>query len=263
LQCKTQPVTTTTSIPSARGSGRQREDETGGDILIENDAHVLTFSAGQHTRRLRRAQNLSPRSAAAPTLPIMTLDYVIRPETPADHRAVRDTHALAFGDPDRVPDLVDALRAAPAALAPVSLVATCDDRVVGHVMLSACRLDAPARLVDVFSLSPLGVHPDHQRRGLGGRLIAQALAAADERGMPLVFLEGSPVYYARHGFSRASAAGFRAPSLRIPDPAFQVAKLAAYEEWMEGSFVYSETFWAQDCVGLRDPERAARIAATG
>lgn len=179
------------------------------------------------------------------------MDYAIRPETAADHAAVREVHALAFGDSERVPALVDALRAAPAALPVVSLVATHEDRVVGHVLLSACRLDAPARLVDVHSLSPLGVHPDHQGRGLGGRLVVAALAAADAAGVPLVFLEGDPGYYARHGFVRAGGLDLRSPSLRIPDPAFQVHPLTAYEPWMTGTFVYSEPFWALDCVGLR------------
>ncbi|GIG01816.1 GNAT family N-acetyltransferase [Catellatospora citrea] len=179
------------------------------------------------------------------------MDYAIRAETAADHAAVRTVHALAFGDGERVPALVAALRAAPAALPAISLVATCEDRVVGHVMLSACRLDAPARLVDVYSLSPLGVHPDHQGRGLGGRLVAAALAAADAAGVPLVFLEGDPRYYARHGFVRAGGLDLRSPSLRIPDPGFQAYPLAAYEPWMTGTFVYSEPFWAMDCVGLR------------
>jgi putative acetyltransferase len=67
-----------------------------------------------------------------------------------------------------------------------------------------------------------------------------------------VFLEGDPGYYVRHGFVPASGMGFRSPSLRIPDPAFQVVAGGACEPWMTGTFVYSETFWALDCVGLRD-----------
>ncbi|MGF1425755.1 GNAT family N-acetyltransferase [Kitasatospora sp. LaBMicrA B282] len=193
----------------------------------------------------------------------MSFAYEIRPEQAQDHAAVRGVHARAFGDPDRVPGLVDVLRAAPAAFAPISVVATRQDQVVGHVMLSACRLDAQPRLVDVLSLSPLGVHPDHQRRGVGTRLIEAALEAADESGVPLVFLEGSPTYYGKRGFQPAGRYGFRSPSLRIPDPAFQVAKLSSYEPWMTGTFVYAEAFWAHDCVGLRDPERFARIAALG
>ncbi|MCD0481854.1 N-acetyltransferase [Streptacidiphilus sp. ASG 303] len=177
---------------------------------------------------------------------------MIRPETSADHALIREVHARAFGDAVRVPGLVDALRTAPAALEPLSFVAVHDGRVVGHVMLSAARLDAPRRIVDVLTLSPLGVLPEHQGRGVGTRLVGHALAAAAAAGAPLVFLEGSPDYYGPRGFERADAAGFRSPSLRIPPPAFQVARLPAYEPWMTGTFVYAETFWALDCVGLRE-----------
>ena len=176
---------------------------------------------------------------------------MIRPERVEDHDAVRDVHARAFGDGERVPRLVDALRAAAASVPPMSLVATVDGRVVGHVMLSACRLDALPRLVDVLSLSPLGVLPEFQGQGIGTRLVADALAGADGRGIPLVFLEGSPHYYGKRGFADATKLGFRPPTLRYPPGTFQVAKLSSYEEWMTGTFVYSDVFWALDCVGLR------------
>ncbi|WP_374200651.1 GNAT family N-acetyltransferase [Streptomyces sp. ATCC 21386] len=179
---------------------------------------------------------------------------MIRREAVGDHRDVREVHARAFGDGERIPGLVEALRVAEAAVAPMSFVATVDDRVVGHVLLSAGRLDAPRRIVDVLTLSPLGVLPEFQGQGIGTRLVAHALAAADGRGVPLVFLEGSPHYYGTRGFEGAVAAGFRPPSLRIPEAAFQVARLSAHQPWMTGSFVYSEPFWALDCVGLRDAE---------
>jgi putative acetyltransferase len=176
---------------------------------------------------------------------------VVRQERAEDHAAVREVHTQAFGDSEPVPALVDALRAARTLLAPLSLVATVGERVVGHVMLSACRLDALPRLVDVLSLSPLGVLPEFQRQGIGTRLVADALAGADGRGIPLVFLEGSPHYYGKRGFADATKLGFRPPTLRYPPGAFQVARLSSYEEWMTGTFVYSDAFWALDCVGLR------------
>jgi putative acetyltransferase len=176
----------------------------------------------------------------------------LRTERPHDHAAVREIHRAAFGASGaRVAPLVDALRSDdPAAL---GLVAELAGEVVGHVMFSRSLLDAPRRLVAIQVLSPLAVRPDHQRRGIGGALVRHGLQLLDDRGVPLVFVEGDPRYYARLGFAPGAARGFRKPSLRVPDDAFQVAALTAYEPWMTGTLVYSATFWVHDCVGLRDP----------
>ena len=177
---------------------------------------------------------------------------MLRRERPEDHAAVEQLQRVAFDDPDDLPSLVAALRRSSGRLPTVSIVAVARRPIVGHTMLSAGWLDAPQRLVDVFVLSPLGVHPDWQGRGIGSRLISEALSTADEMAVPMVFLEGDPAYYSTRGFERADLRGFRSPSLRIPAPAFQVALLSAYEPWMTGTLVYSEIFWALDCVGLRD-----------
>jgi putative acetyltransferase len=181
------------------------------------------------------------------------MDVSIRQEYETDHKAVRSLHTLAFRDDGLVGRLVDALRIAKAPLPPLSFVATVHGQVTGHVMLSASWLDALPRLLDVYVLAPLAVLPAYQRNGIGTQLVRHAIAAADLHRVPLVFLEGSPRYYGKRGFDRADTVGFRSPSLGIPPPAFQVARLSRCEELMTGTLVYSETFWAHDCVGLRDP----------
>jgi putative acetyltransferase len=174
---------------------------------------------------------------------------IIRLELPQDRSSVAAVHRAAFGGEhgDVVAALVEDLR--PGALSLVAVAGT--GAVVGHVMFSHCYLDAPARLVDVLTLSPLGVLPAHQRQGAGSALVREGLRLLDQRDVPLVFLEGDPAYYGRLGFRAGHELGFRKPSLRIPDAAFQVVPLAAYEPWMTGTFVYAETFWRHDCVGLR------------
>jgi putative acetyltransferase len=185
----------------------------------------------------------------------MTLEtgIALRPEQPADHEAVRDVVGAAFGGHghDGVPDLVDALRASAAWIDGLSFVAEIGTDVVGHVLLTRGLLDAPSRLVDVLVLSPLAVLPVRQGQGIGGALVRHALAAAEARGEPAVFLEGSPAYYPRFGFAPGGGLGFRRPSLRIPEPAFQVVTTSAYRPWMTGTLVYPEPFWRLDCVGLR------------
>jgi putative acetyltransferase len=185
----------------------------------------------------------------------MSLDARIglRPERPEDVAAIRDVVGQAFGGHghEGVPELVDALRASTAWIEGLSFAAEADGAVVGHVLLTRGLLDAPARLVDVLVLSPLAVLPVMQGQGIGGELVRHALAAAEALDEPAVFLEGSPAYYPRFGFAPGGELGFRRPSLRIPEPAFQVATTSAYRPWMTGTLVYPDVFWRLDCVGLR------------
>lgn len=138
----------------------------------------------------------------------------------------------------------------------VELVATDGRDVLGCVALSRAWLDARERLVDVLVLSPLAVHPDHQRRGIGTALLAAVPAWGERLGAPLVFLEGDPAYYRARGWQTASGHGLERPSTRIPDPACQVLLLPGHEPWMTGRLVYPDAWWRLDLVGLRDPDLA-------
>ena len=178
----------------------------------------------------------------------------VRAEAVSDWPAVRAVHLAAFRDHGQaVASLVEDLRDAVARGEGLSLVAEERGEIVGHVMFSRSLLDAPKRLVPVQVLSPIGVVPRWQNKGVGTMLIGRGLEVLAERDVPLVFLEGSPAYYSRFGFRPALEQEFRKPSLRIPDAAFQVFLLPAYESWMTGTLVYSEAFWRHDLVGRREP----------
>ena len=158
----------------------------------------------------------------------------VRRETQADVAGTREVVAAAFGD-EPVAALLDAMRES-AAWLDLSFVAEAHGEVVGHVSFTRGWLDAPRRVLEVLVLSPLSVRPDLQRQGVGSRLVRETLQVLEGRDEPLVFLEGSPSYYPRLGFVPGGTLGLTAPSVRIPDVAFQVVTLPTY-----------------DSVGLRDP----------
>jgi putative acetyltransferase len=176
----------------------------------------------------------------------------IRPETAADEAAVHDLTAAAFGD-ETVARLVDLVRASPYFAPGLSLVAEADGRILGHVMLSRAPLRREeatgAPDVEVLLLSPLSVHPDAQRRGIGSALVRHALTLAEERGEPLVMLEGDPKLYGRFGFEPAGRHGIERPSERIPEWAFQVRRLAGYDPALRGRLEYPSAFWETGSVG--------------
>jgi putative acetyltransferase len=177
----------------------------------------------------------------------------VREEQPDDVDAVRRIVAAAFGG-EKVPQLLDALRASVAWLDAVYVVEERDE-IVAAVAYTRAWLDAPTKLVEVLVLSPLAVLPERQRDGIGSLLVKDTLRLLEDRPEPLVFLEGSPDFYSRLGFIAGVELGFSAPSVRIPAPAFQVATLPGYDQArMSGALVYPDVWWRQDAVGLR-PER--------
>ena len=174
------------------------------------------------------------------------LPVTIRPERAADVEAVAGLVAAAFGSPVEA-KLVADIRASAEYVPELSLVAEGDvDQsrgIVGHVMISRCLLVAADVSRQIAVLSPLAVHPDVQRRGVGGALVVAALNRADEMGMGLVVLQGSPVYYPRFGFEPALDHGIQ---MALPDwappEASQVARLAAYDAECRGTVALSSAF---------------------
>jgi putative acetyltransferase len=169
---------------------------------------------------------------------------LIRRETPRDVDVIRAVTAAAFPRPgwegQAPPEaiLVDELRAGPAWLPALSLVATTDaDEVTGHVLCTRGHVGP----VPVLGLGPLSVRPDRQRRGVGSALVHTILGAADALGEPLVALLGDPAYYRRFGF-RLSTEYHIMPPRTEWQPHFQVRVLSGYHPALRGTFAYPEPF---------------------
>jgi putative acetyltransferase len=124
----------------------------------------------------------------------------IRAEIPDDIASVRAVTAAAFENvpfsDQTEPAIVDALRRAGALS--VSLVATEDGDVVGHVAFSPVLINRQAG--DWYGLGPVSVRPDRQRQGVGQRLIRQGLEELRSRGAEGCVVFGEPAYYGRFGF---------------------------------------------------------------
>jgi predicted N-acetyltransferase YhbS len=103
---------------------------------------------------------------------------------------------------------------------PLASLASAAGRVVGTVRL--WRVSA-GRERPVLLLGPLAVHPSCRNRGIGGRLVQQALREAAQRGHGAVLLVGDTSYYGRFGFS-AEKTG----ALWLPGP-YQRHRLLARE----------------------------------
>lgn len=142
---------------------------------------------------------------------------MIRHARPADHPAIRHVNEAAFGQPDEA-RLIEALREDGDVM--FELVAEADGAVVGHILFSRLWAD---RTELIAALAPMAVHPEHQRKGLGGRLIESGIETCRDFGAHAVMVLGHPAYYPRFGFS-AEAAG-KVTSPYSGSPAFMALEM--------------------------------------
>lgn len=124
----------------------------------------------------------------------------IRPEISADAGAISSVITSAFlkaGHSDgNEAVIVEKLREA--ASLSISLVATENDRIVGHVAISPVTVDG--RSDGWFGLGPVAVVPDRQGHGIGSTLIEAGLDQLRVRGSRGCVVLGEPAYYGRFGF---------------------------------------------------------------
>jgi putative acetyltransferase len=155
---------------------------------------------------------------------------------------VAELVAAAFGSPAEA-RLVELIRASPHFIPELSLVAEFGDRVAGHVMISFASLQAADGQRRIAVLSPLAVAPDFQRRGIGSALVREVTARADERGEPVVILEGSPAFHGRLGFEHSVLYGIHItlPSWAPPEAA-QAIRFRNYDPSLRGRVVYPPAF---------------------
>jgi len=145
------------------------------------------------------------------------MNLQVRQASESDKQAISDVVIAGFGDVEgkEIADLITNLLADPSAQPLLSLVATTNDRVVGHILFSKARIKHSQRVVSATILAPLSVHPEYQNQGIGGRLIEEGLKRLKAADVELVFVLGHPGYYPKHGFSAAGIKGFDA-SYPIP-----------------------------------------------
>jgi putative acetyltransferase len=128
------------------------------------------------------------------------MDFIIRPEEEKDIQQVREIVRTAFPT-DAESKLVDALRANGKAI--VSLVAISGDEVLGHILFSPVSTTPPGNAKGI-GLAPVAVKPAFQSQGVGSQLCREGVRLCKELGYDYAVVLGSPEYYSRFGFRRAS-----------------------------------------------------------
>jgi putative acetyltransferase len=144
--------------------------------------------------------------------------------------------------------LIAAIRASEHYLPGLALVAELSESpgrpVAGQIMVSSLDLvSADGGRVGILVLSPLGIAPAHQGRGIGAALTRAAIAIADTRPEPVMVVQGHPEYYPRFGFVRGRTIGILPPEhLGAIDRAWMARPGPTWAPHLRGRVEYPQYF---------------------
>ena len=100
------------------------------------------------------------------------------------------------------------------------MVATLNGRVVGHIRYSPLVVGE----VTGAALGPMAVLPEHQRQGIGTKLVEAGNRKLKDAGCPFIIVVGHPNYYPRFGFVPANTHGIEC-EWEVPTDAFMLLVL--------------------------------------
>lgn len=141
--------------------------------------------------------------------------------------------------------LVNRLRKSDAFIPELSLVAKDDEKIVGHLMLTKIKIKNDQNEFDSLALAPVSVLPEYQSKGIGSKLINEALKISKELGFKSVIVLGHDKYYPKFGFKTASTYDIKAP-FEVPDSAFMALELENDSlKDVNGVVIYSNAFFEQ------------------
>jgi putative acetyltransferase len=131
------------------------------------------------------------------------MDIKIRDEEPKDIEQIRAILKAAFPS-EAESKLVDALCRNGKAI--ISLAAVNHDEVLGYILFSPVSTTPPNEAKGI-GLAPVAVRPDVQSQSIGSKLTQAGLRRCQELGYDYCVVLGSPKYYQRFGFAKASNFG--------------------------------------------------------
>lgn len=94
-------------------------------------------------------------------------------------------------------------------------VAIENEKIIGSIFFSRMTFESEA---NAFILSPVAIHTNYQRKGVGQKLINFGIKHLKEKGVGLVFTYGDPKFYSKVGFSLITEKLVKAPlTLTYPE----------------------------------------------
>ena len=165
----------------------------------------------------------------------------IRQETKEDYEKIYNVIKTAFASAEHrdgnEQDLVNDLRKGENFIPELSLVATIEDEIVGHILFTKIKIGESEEL----TLAPLAVLPEYQKQGIGSMLIEQGHKIAKKLGYHYSIVLGSENYYPKFGYIPATQYGIQAP-FEVANENFMAMKLNDTDIEITGVVQYAKEF---------------------
>ncbi len=141
-------------------------------------------------------------------------DFIIRPETKKDYRAVENLIRESFWNVYRPGCsehyVIHVLRNDPAFIKELDFVMEKGGKLIGQNMFMKTVINSDdGRIIDVLTMGPICITPELKRKGYGKKLLDYSLEKAAKLGFGAVLFEGNIDFYGKSGFNYASRFGIR------------------------------------------------------
>lgn len=124
---------------------------------------------------------------------------LIRSENQKDYKSVFSIHQEAFKQ-NNESKLIEALRKTPQFIPQLSLIASVNSQIVGHILFYPLEIKTERGSLPTLGLVPLAVKPTFQQQGIGTQLVNEGLKQARLLGYTSIIVAGNPNYYKKFGF---------------------------------------------------------------
>lgn len=155
------------------------------------------------------------------------MELIIRKESEKDHQKVFSLLKAAFGK-DNEAVLVEKLRKRNDFIPDLSLIAEMNEELVAYILFTKISIIREEQAYETLALAPVAVHPEYQKKGIGKKLITDALSRCRQLGFRSVIVLGHAEYYPAFGFKPACNWNISAP-FEVPSEAFMALELSENE----------------------------------
>jgi putative acetyltransferase len=143
------------------------------------------------------------------SVPGEQMNCVIRKEESKDYRTVEEITRKAFWN-IHAPGcnehyLVHRMRSHPDFIPELGYVIEKDGLIIGNIMYARSKLVSKNDIEKtILTFGPVGIHPEHQRKGYGKALIEYSFSNAIKLKYDVIVIYGNPGYYVQLGFKSCS-----------------------------------------------------------